>query len=230
MANPETTTLRWIGHACYVLTSPGGANVLIDPLPADMGYPVSDIPAIDLVLVSHEHLDHNNVELAPGHPKVVRGSSARGWHPGELSVEDVELRVIAGAYHDDSQGAERGRTAIFSLQTGGIKLLHLGDLGHRLDTNLIAQCSGHDVVCIPIGGRFTIDAEVARDVVDTLRPSIVIPMHYRTDRLGPDFPIRGLDESGFLTDAEVDRAETPSIELSAAAMPAAQRVLVLKTP
>ena len=230
MANSEITILRWIGHACYVLTSPGGANILIDPVPADMGYPVTDVPAIDAVLVSHEHLDHNNVELAPGHPKVVRGSSARGWHPGELSVEDVKVRVIAGAYHDESQGAERGRTAIFSLQTGGFRLLHLGDLGHRLDTNLIAQCSGHDVVCIPIGGHFTIDAEAARDVVDTLRPSIVIPMHYKTDRLGSDAPISGLDDSGFLADAEVERSDTPSIHLSTAAFPTAQRILVLQTP
>ncbi len=230
MANSDTLTLRWIGHSCFLLTTPGGANVLIDPLPADLGYPGADLPAIDLVLVTHEHSDHNNVELAPGHPQIVRGSAALGWHPAVLRIKDVEIRVIGGAYHDESQGADRGRTAIFSLQTGGVRIVHLGDLGHRLDTNLIAQCSRHDVVCIPIGGHFTIDAEAARDVVGTLRPSIVIPMHYRTDRLRPDFSISGLDESGFLTDVEVDRAATPSIELSAAALPATQRILVLKTP
>ena len=103
--------------------------------------------------------------------------------------------MIGGAYHDEAEGQERGRTAFMSLEVGGLRLLHLGDLGHRLDTNLLAQCRGHQVLLIPVGGFFTIDGETAATTMDEIGPSIAIPMHYRTARL-PGHPTAPLDETG----------------------------------
>ena len=161
----------------------------------------------------------------------MRGTSERGWNPRTVETGDVTVTVIGGAYHDDSQGSERGPTALFSIATAGLKILHLGDLGHRLDANLLAQTGGHDVVCVPIGGFFTIDAAAASEAVEALAARIVIPMHYRTERLpAEDWPIKSLEESGFLRGRSVQWAASPSVELSPASLPPVQQTLVFATP
>ena len=225
----QATGLRWLGHATFLLSSPGGVQVLLDPFNLELGYPVPDLPPIDLVAVSHEHADHNNVGLAPGTPKVVRGISDTGWHPGTVTVGDVTLSMIGGAYHDESQGQERGRTALISIEVGGLRLLHLGDLGHRLDTNLLAQCRGHQVLLIPVGGFFTIDGETAAATMDEIGPSITIPIHYRTSRL-PGHPTAPLNETGFLVGREVRRVAETEIALRPEELPALPEVVVPAVP
>ncbi len=225
----QATRLRWLGHATFLLSSPGGVQVLLDPFNVELGYPVPDLPPIDLVAVSHEHADHNNVGLAPGTPKVVRGISDSGWHPGTVTVGDVTLSMIGGAYHDESQGRERGRTAFMSFEVGGLRLLHLGDLGHRLDTNLLAQCRGHQVLLIPVGGFFTIDGETAGATMDEIGPAIAIPMHYRTPRL-PGHPTAPLNETGFLVGREVRRVAETEIALRPEELPALPEVVVPAVP
>lgn len=225
----HATRLRWLGHATFLVTSPGGVQLLLDPFNADLGYPVPELPPIDLVGVSHEHADHNNVALAPGAPKVVRGISDSGWHPGTVTVGDVSLRMIGGAYHDEAQGQQRGRTALMSVEVGGLRLLHLGDLGHRLDTNLLAQCRGHQVLLIPVGGFYTIDGETAAATMDEIGPSITIPMHYRTSRL-PGHPTAPLAETGFLVGREVRRLADTEIALHPDDWPARPEVVVPAVP
>jgi len=228
-ADGQPTRLRWLGHSTFLLSSPGGVQVLLDPFNVELGYPVPELPPIDLVAVSHEHADHNNVELAPGTPKVVRGISENGWHPGTVSVGDVTLHMIGGAYHDEAEGRERGRTAFMSVEVGGLRLLHLGDLGHRLDTNLLAQCRGHEVLLIPVGGFFTIDGETAAATMDEIGPTITIPMHYRTSRL-PGHPTAPLDETGFLVGREVRRVAETEIALCREDLPARPEVVAPAVP
>ena len=225
----KATRLRWLGHATFLLTSPGGVQLLLDPFNADLGYPVPELPAIDLVAVSHEHADHNNVELAPGTPRVVRGISETGWRPGTVTVGDVTLHMIGGAYHDEAQGQLRGRTALMSVETGGLRILHLGDLGHRLDTNLLAQCRGHQVLLIPVGGFYTIDGETAAATMDEIGPALTIPMHYRTSRL-PGHPTAPLAETGFLTGREVRWVAETEIALRPDDLPSRPEVVVPAVP
>ena len=225
----QPTRLRWLGHATFLLTSPGGVQLLLDPFNADLGYPVPELPPIDLVGVSHEHADHNNVELAPGAPKVVRGISASGWHPGTVAFGDVTLTMIGGAFHDEAGGQLRGRTAFMSVEIGQLRILHLGDLGHRLDTNLLAQCRGHQVLLIPVGGFYTIDGETAAATMDEIQPALTIPMHYRTSRL-PGHPTSPLAETGFLVGREVRRLAETEIALGPDDLPSRPEVVVPAVP
>lgn len=228
-AGGQPMRLRWLGHATFLLSSPGGVQLLLDPFNADLGYPVPELPPIDLIGISHEHADHNNVGLAPGTPKVMRGISDSGWQPGTVSVGDVSLTMIGGAYHDEAQGRQRGRTAFMSVEVGGLRVLHLGDLGHRLDTNLLAQCRGHQVLLIPVGGFFTIDGETAAATMDEIGAAVTIPMHYRTARL-PGHPTASLDETGFLVGREVRRVAETEIALRAEDLPARPEVVVPTVP
>lgn len=230
MASDPTAQLRWLGHACFLLRSPRGVQVLIDPLNDALGYPVPSLPDIDLVLLSHEHGDHANVELAPGRPKVVRGASADVWHAGQIRMGDVAATVIAGAYHDDVQGAVRGRTALLSIAVGGVRVLHLGDLGHVLDANLIAQTRGHDIACVPVGGHFTLDGAGAAEVIDQIAPRIAIPMHYRPAEREMALPISTLEDSGFLTGRSVRRVASSQLDLGPERLPAEPEAMVLEPP
>ena len=115
----QPTRLRWLGHATFLLTSPGGVQLLLDPFNAELGYPVPELPPIDLVGVSHEHADHNNVELAPGAPKVLRGISASGWHPGTVAFGDGDSHDESAALSTMKPAAQlRGRTAFMSVEIG----------------------------------------------------------------------------------------------------------------
>ena len=225
----EPTRLRWLGHATFLLSSPAGVQLLLDPFHAELGYPVPELPPIDLIGVSHEHADHNNVALASGAPKVVRGISASGWHPGTVTLGDVTLTMIGGAFHDEAHGELRGRTALMSVEVGGLRILHLGDLGHRLDTNLLAQCRGHQVLLIPVGGFYTIDGETAAATMDEIRPALTIPIHYRTSRL-PGHPTSPLAETGFLVGREVRRLAETEIALRPEDLPSRPQIVVPAVP
>ncbi|MDE2896806.1 MAG: MBL fold metallo-hydrolase, partial [Chloroflexota bacterium] len=119
--------------------------------------------------------------------------------------------------------------AFMSVEVGGLRLLHLGDLGHRLDTNLLAQCRGHQVLLIPVGGHFTIDGATAAATMDEIGPSITIPMHYRTARL-PGHPTTPLDETGFLVGREVRRLAGTEMALRAEELPGRPEVVAPAVP
>ena len=229
-ASESTARLHWLGHACFLLRSPAGVHVLIDPLNDALGYPLPALPDIDLVLLSHEHADHANVGLAPGRPKVVRGASADVWHAAEVQLGDVTATLIAGAYHDEVQGAARGRTALLSVAVGGVRLLHLGDLGHVLDANLIAQTRAHDIVCVPVGGNFTLEGVGAAEVIDQIAPRVAIPMHYRPTEVEMPLPISTLEDSCFLTGRTVRRVASSALDLAPDGLPDALEITVLEPP
>jgi L-ascorbate metabolism protein UlaG (beta-lactamase superfamily) len=168
--------LTWYGQSCFLLESATGTRVVMDPIPGNIGYlPPADLHA-DAVTVSHEHADHNNVALVRGKPRILRGLTPE-------KVKDISIRSV-GVYHDDKKGAEIGLDTVFIFEVGGVRIAHLGDLGHTLTDQQISDIGSVDVVLVPVGGMWTVDAHKATQVIDQIRPRLVtIPMHYRTDVL-----------------------------------------------
>ncbi|HJX51873.1 MAG TPA: MBL fold metallo-hydrolase [Polyangia bacterium] len=175
--------LTWYGQSCFLLESATGTRVVMDPIPSNIGYlPSADLHA-DAVTVSHEHQDHNNVALVRGKPKILRGLTPdkKGWMRIDEKVKDIAIRSV-GVYHDNKKGAEIGLNTVFVFEVGGVRIAHLGDLGHLLTDQQISAIGSVDVVLVPVGGVWTVDALKATQVIDQIRPRLVaIPMHYRTE-------------------------------------------------
>ncbi|MDN5276079.1 MAG: hypothetical protein PWR01_44 [Clostridiales bacterium] len=175
--------ITWFGHACFRLVSDSGVTIITDPFDETVGYELPDEQA-DIVTVSHQHFDHNYVQGVPGNPEVISKI-------GNFYVKDIPIKGIK-SYHDDQGGNKRGINIMYVFDIDGIKVCHLGDLGHTLAGEQVEQIGDVDMLLVPVGGTYTIDARAAADVVASLKPSIVIPMHYKTDRI--DFPIDGVDK------------------------------------
>jgi L-ascorbate metabolism protein UlaG (beta-lactamase superfamily) len=176
-------TLSWLGQSCFVLETAGGTRVVMDPLPRGIGYPLPAGLKADVVTISHEHVDHNNLALLSNKPRVLRGLTAdrKGWTKIDERVKDVAIRSV-GVYHDEKRGAERGLNTVFLFEVGGMRIAHLGDLGHLLTDEQLSAVGAVDVLLIPVGGATTIDAPQANRVIDQLHPRLMaIPMHYKTD-------------------------------------------------
>jgi L-ascorbate metabolism protein UlaG (beta-lactamase superfamily) len=183
LAAPPAGKLTWYGQSCFLLETAAGTRIVMDPIPKGIGYELPQGLKADVVTISHEHYDHNNVGFVTGKPRVIRGLTAdkKGWTRVDEKLKDVSIRSV-GVYHDDKRGAARGLDTVFIFEVGGVRIAHLGDLGHVLNDEQLAAIGAVDVLLVPVGGTFTLDALKATRVVEQLRPRImVIPMHYRTD-------------------------------------------------
>jgi len=168
--------IKWLGHACFEIISKDGKVIVTDPYDESIGYPVPEVTA-DVVTVSHEHYDHNNVAAVKGDPEVVRGA-------GEHICKGMRFFGVE-TYHDTSRGAERGENTVFLFDVDEIRLCHLGDLGHVLEASQLKSIRERDIdiLFIPVGGVYTIDAKGANEVLEQLEPKIAVPMHYKTPPL-----------------------------------------------
>lgn len=212
--------ITWLGHASFLLVSEAKVRIITDPYtPGMYGLDYKEIgESADIVAVSHEHGDHNNVAAVKGDPEVIRGT-------GSHAAKGLTFRGIA-SYHDASKGGERGDNTIFCFNVDGVNVCHVGDLGHELDDNTIAEIGQVDVLLLPVGGNFTIDATVACQVCEKLSPKVVIPMHFKNERC-PTFPVAEVDE--FLGGcSEVKKLESSEVEITAATLPAATETVVLQ--
>ncbi len=175
--------LTWFGQSCFLLETAAGTKILMDPFQKTVGYPLPAGLRADLITISHEHPDHDNVKMVVNSPKVIHGVTAdkKGWVRIDEKFRDVAVRTV-GVYHDGKRGALRGLDTVFIFEVGGLRIAHLGDLGHLLDDDELEAIGSVDVLMVPVGGATTLDAYHATRVVDQLRPRLmVIPMHYRTD-------------------------------------------------
>lgn len=158
-----------LGHASFKLRGKG-ATVVIDPYDGagvSLTYP-KHVEA-DILTVSHDHADHNAVRLVGGTPFIIRG-------PGEYEIKGVSVIGVA-SFHDEHEGKDRGSNTMYRIEVDGVKIGHLGDLGHVLSSAQVDALDGIDVLLLPVGGVYTIDAEKAAQVVSDIEPRIVIPMH-----------------------------------------------------
>ena len=214
--------LRWYGQSMFLLTSPEGTNLLLDPF-GDIGYTLPPPVEANAATITHEHPDHNNDTLAATGAEVLRGLTADGWADIDQNIGGVRIKTVH-TFHDDQQGAARGRNAVFVFEMAGLRIAHMGDLGHQLDAEQTAALGGPvDVLMVPVGGAFTIDAAGATELVAALQPKLVFPMHYKTDRLA--FNIATVDP--FLEGKTVQRVGSTTTRLAPDSLPAETAVMVL---
>ena len=177
--------IQHIGHAEFLIETENGMRIVTDPYDGNCGYPDRRLKA-DAALVSHSHNDHNAVETLEGLRTVVD-------REGEYTLAaGVKVTAVKG-YHDDVQGRERGETLLFLLETEGLRLVHLGDLGCMPDREQAELLKRPDILMIPVGGFYTIDGKTARKTADMLGARTVLPMHYKT-RYIAEWPISGPED------------------------------------
>jgi L-ascorbate metabolism protein UlaG (beta-lactamase superfamily) len=201
--------VRWFGQAAFLLE--GEQRVMIDPF-GDVGErfagrgiewlypPIADVAA-DLLLVTHEHLDHNGVEVVGGDPAVIRSTAGRLDSPvGEV--------VAVASEHDAHAGTERGPNTIFCFTLDGVRVCHFGDFGQsELRPEQAAAIGQVDLLFVPVGGQATIDGGQAAAIVSRLRPRVAVPMHYRTVAVNFLEPLDGFLEAFGGTVAQLPRPE-----------------------
>lgn len=179
---PVDLRIRWHGHACFEIG--GSVTVVTDPHDGkSLGIAPPHAQA-DLVLVSHDHFDHNCVRAVQGKETCVISKPVMTVEKG-VRVEGIQ------AAHDTSGGSKRGGITIYKFELDGVTFCHLGDLGHRLDDDAIDRIGPLDFLFIPVGDVFTIGPNIAKEVVDAVGPKVAVPMHYRVPGLG--LSIKGVD-------------------------------------
>lgn len=211
--------IEYLGHSTFLITSESGLKILADPYAtsSDLTYGEINLSA-DIVTVSHSHFDHSNVAAVKGNPEVIR-------KPGESEAKGTRFKGIE-TYHDEAGGRLRGNNIVFCFAVDGIKLCHLGDLGHKLDYKQVTGIGEVDVLFIPVGGRFTISAGVATEVCHQLKPKVVIPMHYKTEKGLP--VIAEVDE--FLKGkADVKRISDSQVGFKTGKLPSPSQIIVLNS-
>ncbi len=210
--------IKWLGHAAFLITSDSGIKIITDPYITNESIKYSDInESADIVTASHEHFDHNNTAAVKGNPEIISG-------PVSGPVKGIEFSSVA-TYHDDSGGKEKGGNFMYCFEVDGIRVCHAGDLGHDLSEAQAAQAGKVDVLIVPVGGFYTIDAATATRVAAMLAPKVIIPMHFKNDRL--DFPISGVDE--FLKGKDnVTILDGCELELKQAELPESTQIMVLQ--
>jgi len=219
---PLPIAIRWWGQACVSIETFWGFAIVVDPFSPteEIGFPKPDLTA-DLVLVTHEHFDHNAVDTVKGKPVVLRGLTDGGkeWaridhyldrppnQPAAAVFPREEARNLSpyavhvlgvGVFHDDQGGTRRGKNTMFLIETNGVRILHCGDLGHVLTPEQVTAIGPVDVLILPVGGTYTIDAAQAMQVVQQLKPRrFVWPIHFRAAH--STLPLAGVEP--FVTQA-----------------------------
>lgn len=168
--------ITYLGHSSFKLRGKS-ATLVTDPYPDGIGLKFPKHTTAEIVTVSHDHGDHNAIKNIEGTPYVVSG-------PGEYEITGVGIVGIS-TYHDEVKGAKRGKNTIYRIEIDGVSVVHLGDLGHTLSSEEVENLDGVNVLLIPVGGFYTIDAEAASTIVNEIEPAIVIPMHYNRPGLDP---------------------------------------------
>lgn len=166
--------IRYIGHSCFAIETRAGLRLVIDPYDNTIGLtPVHE--QADIVLITHHHFDHDYVQGVEGDYSLVDG-------PGTSEVQGVRITGLE-VPHDDAGGSKRGVVTAYLIEADGRRLLHMGDVGDMPQDSFFDALGRIDVLMVPIGGTYTVDAAGAKAIIDRVQPNLVIPMHYKTNRL-----------------------------------------------
>ena len=206
--------LEWIGHACFKLTLESGVKVFTDPYDESVGIAMIPLKA-DVITMSHEHHDHNETCMIVGDPVIARG-------PQLASVGSVTARAV-NSWHDDAQGKKRGFNTVRIFGVDGLKIVHMGDQGCMPSEDVLEAIEDADVMMIPVGGTYTVDAAGAKAIIERAKPRCVIPMHVKTAHC--PYPIAKVDT--FLAVMGAQGAEPVSeLDITEGAVP--QGVVLMK--
>jgi L-ascorbate metabolism protein UlaG (beta-lactamase superfamily) len=180
--------ITWAGQSCFQISVSNSrdhsADIVIDPFDEATGPKVPNFSA-DILLVTHQHHDHNNVKAVKGSPFLAEG-------PGEYEIKGVFIQGIP-SFHDNAEGKEKGQNTIYTIEAEDMRFCHLGDLGQKqLTDEQVDKIGAVDVLMIPVGGQFTLSSAEAQKVISQIEPLIVIPMHYQIPKLKID--LDGVDK------------------------------------
>ncbi len=211
--------IKWFGQSCFEVKTKE-ATLVFDPYSKEIGLKLPKLTA-DVVLVSHQHSDHNNVEAVLGTSKDKKPFVIS--NPGEYEVSGVYILGIS-SFHDKSEGSERGLNTIYNLDVEDIRLCHLGDLGHKLSNGELEKIGDVDILLVPVGGKYTIGAADAASAINQIDPKIVIPMHYKIPGLTVDID----DLENFVKQVKVSNLEgQDAFKTKKADLPTEDREIVI---
>lgn len=207
--------IYWNGQAMFRIKGKQ-ATVIIDPFDPMIGLKLPKDLTADMVLQTHAHPDHANT--AATNPESIKITG-----PGEYEVKGVAVTGVA-THHDSQKGEERGKNTVYNIEIDGVNIVHMGDLGHVLEEDQVDEIGSTDILLIPVGGTYTIDAKDAARVVTQLEPKVVIPMHYKIE--GLNAPLEGVD--AFLKEMAIDKVEPlPKLTITKDKLPDETEVVVL---
>lgn len=212
--------IKYIAHSCFEIRGKD-VKIVIDPYdPKKAHYDIPKLKA-DLVLSTHDHFDHNNIDVVEDYKLAVTT-------PGEYEIEGVYVEGIQ-TYHDKKEGEDRGLNTIYQITIDDFNILHLGDLGHTLSQETLEKILDIDILLIPVGGKYTINASDAAKVISTIEPGIVVPMHYQgeeSNELSKDLDKleKFLDEMG----GNGDIRKVDKLKVSKSSIPEETEVVVVE--
>jgi L-ascorbate metabolism protein UlaG (beta-lactamase superfamily) len=210
--------IKWYGHAAFRITTDSGVNIITDPYESGalgLAYkPITD--QADIVLISHGHADHSFTGD-------IKGAYSKVDKKGSYDLKGVKIRAIP-TFHDPSKGSQRGTNLVLVIEADNLTVVHLGDLGHMLDAAAINEIGATDVLMVPVGSVYTIDAAQATEVMNAIKPAITLPMHYNTAK---SFPLDSVD---MFTKgkAHVKKVKDSEIDVTKATLPKEPEVVVLE--
>lgn len=161
--------IRYFGHSCFLLEAKNGTRIVTDPY-TGVGYEMPRVSA-DFITCSHFHFDHNHVESVAGAKEVIASTGMR--ERGGVNISGLF------SFHDDAGGEKRGENTVFLFEEGGVRVCHMGDIGEPLRQSLVDRVGNVDVLLMPVGGVYTVDAAGAAEYIAAIRPKVTIAMHYR---------------------------------------------------
>lgn len=203
--------ISYLGHSCFKINGKG-ISILTDPFSPEMvGLKMPKVEA-DVVTVSHDHGDHNFLEA-------VKNEYLLFDSPGEYEYKETEFLGVSA-----SHGGDRGNITIFTMEVDDIKICHLGDLGEELNSDQLDKIDGVDILMVPVGGHFTIDAKTAVKIVSQIEPKIVIPMHFKAGKMDMLAPL-----SAFLEEIGAEASPQEKLKITTRDLPEEIEVVVLKS-
>ena len=211
--------ITYIGHASFKLRGKH-ITIVTDPYKDTVGLKFPKNITSDIVTISHDHDDHNQADNVGGLPYVIKG-------PGEYEVKEISVLGVS-TFHDAQKGSTRGKNTMYRIEVDGLTILHAGDLGHTLSSEILEDIGNVDILLIPVGGFYTIDAKTAAAVVHDVEPSIVIPMHFGRPELNQEIFAKLTPLDAFLKEmGKEDVAPQPKLSMTKDKLPSELQIVVL---